>query len=341
MITTTIDKGFIWNHGQTLLPITTIMIPLALEIIAMSSKIYQDPGCIQRNAQALKSKINSAFLQQPGETDQFFKKRHCLNCVKAVAGVALFGACAALPFIALPFASAIPTALAAVQTLGRIYAALPKICTALSHAKDLLATSFQAYPQESAQAFQERRWQAIKKIFVCSLIFTAALGGVAAAGYIGMLYSRTSSIWAIVDILPGQTKHVVLAEYLAEGALHLIQAALAAKKGEHSKTAFHLSVALASVIFPLKYLSEKGVMRLHHSFTGLLLMLAPWRSVKNLGAFIAFDSALYFFPRSSNYDCMNLIFDNFSYVLTTLTAFCAVQLCADSFTPKQAFKNAS
>ncbi len=97
--------------------------------------------------------------------------------------------------------------------------------------------------------------------------------------------------------LPLQTRAVVFLEYVIPGVILFFQ-----KK---------YVTSLLGLVFPIYYLrAENEVMRLHHSFTGLVLLCIPSWPVQYLGTCIVLDSAMYMIvPDRSIYDIMNVIVD--------------------------------
>jgi len=97
--------------------------------------------------------------------------------------------------------------------------------------------------------------------------------------------------------LPFQSRAVVFLEYAAPCGVLLCQKKYLA--------------SLWGLVFPIYYLLDASeVMRLHHSFTGLVLLCAPSWPLQYLGTCLTLDSAMYMIvPDRSNYDLMNVVID--------------------------------
>ena len=347
--------GFVWEYRNALLPAIVTVVPLAIEAGLFLKTVYSNPDQFKQKCSDLKNRICDAFQKRSTETSSDYKKRLLKNIFITVVALSALAAAAVCPFLMLPSAFAIPAAIGLVQTVGKCLISASKIPNLISRVKNYLVDSFHQRSDESLESFQRRRLQAIKKIVLYSVLFAAAIAAVCCASYFASAASHVTSVWSIPDLLPNQTPVVATLEYLAVGTAHAVQAIRAWRANDKSKAAMHMTAALFSILFPLGYLlQDPSKMRLHHSFTGLLLMLAPWRPVQILGGAIALDSSLYFIysqhgvgqthvttsPWGSQrivtdqYDFMNTIFDNLPFVLTSLTALCFVQSCLNYFKKK-------
>ena len=67
--------------------------------------------------------------------------------------------------------------------------------------------------------------------------------------------------------------------------------------------------------FPIYRLHNDPDLRIHHDFLGLLIQLAPLRSIKLIGAAFTIDSPLYFINEFRYYDFANIIVDHFKEIL--------------------------
>lgn len=143
--------------------------------------------------------------------------------------------------------------------------------------------------------------------------------------YVAIPFATRGFSWNIN--LPFQTGEVVLLEYCMLAILHGAIAYSKYKK-ENSHSYFHLFAAAMACLLGIFYF--KTDQRLHHSFYGLILMAAPFRSLQFLGSAITLDSACYliqpmrgYFDANSNfhdYDIINTILEKPSYYAAGYTA---------------------
>lgn len=335
------NQSFVWENRDVLLPVTAIGIPLAIEIFAFISKVRKDPGCIKRKLIQVKQDIHAAFHQQANESTHDFQKRLVRNIIFVAFSILLIGASIALPYIILPGSMALPIALAAIQASGVLLTKIRAYPNLVNRMKDFFIDSFNQRVGETDADYKARRNKAIKTIIKCTCIFILKVSAICFASYIGVLLSQSPTIWALEKMLPYQTKGVVIAEYLAVGLAHAYLAHKQWKKGNKGEAMLHIASAALSVFFPFWYLSQSEQMRLHHSFTGLALQLVPSKPIKAFGGVIAADSFMYVLggqrgfevisnnitktTRISNYDFMNIVVENTSYVLTALTSLCFLE----------------
>lgn len=330
------SESFVWKNQGVIIPITAIGVPLAIETGFFLKKVFQDPGIIKRKLIELKNDIYFAFHQRENESEQDFLKRRKRNIVISVIAAVCIAGAVACPFLILPTAFAIPAALSAAYAVGKLFLTIQRNPNLFRKVKEFVTDAFKQRENESLKDFQARRWQAIKRIALYSLIFATAVTAIVVAPFISMSLSHASSVWAAADIIPFQTKGVVFAEYLLLGAMHAVQAARYWMKGDKARAAFHATGALASIYFPFFYMFTPGHgMRLHHSFIGLTLMLAPSAPVRTFGAFIALDSSLYAFAdkrggvnacgKFKEHDYMNSIYADLPMVLQALVSLSLLQ----------------
>jgi hypothetical protein len=345
--------GFVWEYRDYILPSISLGIPLAIEAIAL----LRHPDRVKANLIKWKETVVDHFQRREGENDKEFRLRLLKNSLISIAALTALGLAAVAPFLFLAAPLAIPAALALIQLVGKAMINIPKIPQACRNLKDYLVDAFHQRLGESEQEFSYRRNQAIKRILLVSLIFAVSVASTAYGLSLAFAASQASSVWAMASVLPLQTSAVVMAEYLTVGILHLIQAIRSLMAEDKSKALFHLGAVAMSILFPLGYLLSPGEeMRLHHSFTGLLLMLAPSRSVQALGMAIVADSSLYFFYDkqgignstlvtdpwgtsrvvTEQYDLMNLIYGNLPYLLSCLAAMNWVEELVNRLTKEEA-----
>lgn len=323
------SQSFFWTYRDTILPATTLWIPLAIEGIGVIGAILQDPGCIGRKLSSMKQSVYDATHQRQEEKLSDYRKRLAINIAITAVAVAAIGLSVAAPFILMPGTFAIPAALAAIQTSTLALKYIFKLPGLAQRAKDYLVDSFNQRQGESLELFHARRCSAVMRMALCAALFAGAAAAACFLPYLANCFAG-ASVWNLYDVLPFQTPAVVFAEYLFLGGLHAIESIRAWKQGNKQASLFHLACALSSILFPAHdciYGSQP--MRLHHSFIGLALQLAPWRSVKFFGSVVSFDSMLYIFsPRRgyvnewgsfNQYDYMNTVVDRLPFVLNSLT----------------------
>lgn len=349
MSITTISRSFVWENCAAIIPATVIIIPLAIEIGCFFKNLYHDPKIIEKKWGAFKTTIHQAYHRGLNESEEEFHTRYKKNVIlSAVALVALAGV-SCCPFFILPCAFAIPCALVAVYSVGKLIYTIQQNPKSIQKVQDYLKDAFQQRTDEDINVFHARRWEAIKRIVFCTVIFAAVVGTACIAPYLAIMLTKGSSIWAL-GVMPFQSKAVVFSEYLFVGFLHAIQAARFLYKGERSRAIFHGMAALSAVFFPFWYLFAPGAeMRLHHSFLGLALQLAPWQAVRTLGTFIVLDSSLYCFAGKrgyqqpqfemmTEYDYMDAIYENFSTVLLSIVSISFVQKILETCSSRKSKK---
>lgn len=330
------SKYFVWENRAAILPASMVIIPLAIEVISFSAALYKDPKIIQKKISLIKNEIHDAFHQRKNENSEEFQKRVIKKMAFVTCSILLIATAATVPLIILPTAFAIPAALAAIQVVALILSKLRELPDLLIKVKDYVKDAFTQHLGESDRNFHTRRNGAIIRIVLYTTLFAGAVGSVCLASHMAVSLAATSSIWTLHKMLPFQSPAVVIGEYVAIGILHALLAAKNLKEGQKSQAAFHAISALFSIIFPIGYqIQPVHGMRLHHSFIGLALQLAPWKPIQVFGSIISLDSLLYFFApqRVANYDYMNIVVDNFSYVLTSLATMCMIERCLSYLVP--------
>jgi hypothetical protein len=332
-----IIKSGAWDYSGALLT-GIVAAPIAVEVISTAVDVAQNPGIIKKKWNQAKEFIVDSFTRRPEELVKDYRWRVVKNIALTIGILCLFAAAVGLPFIILPSAFAIPVAISAVSVLGR----------SLSHAgeiKQKMVSLFTRGADETQEVFNKRfRANVIKAI--CLVVVLGALA-IAAAYLIPIVIKiiSTTPVWSIPDKLFNfQNATTVTIAYICLGVLHLAKAIYHFKKGEKALGYFHLTNALLGIIFPIMYLQDP-VTRLHHSFTGLLLQLLPFRSMRILGGVITFDSFLNltmsnrgyvtkdFFGRDDlhRYDFMNIVVEHVPVILLAYSATCSYQLLKDRF----------
>jgi len=57
------DPSFVWDTRNSIIPITTLAIPLAIEAIHLAIKIYKNPDCVKEGLLKVKVDILEAFTK--------------------------------------------------------------------------------------------------------------------------------------------------------------------------------------------------------------------------------------------------------------------------------------
>lgn len=110
-------------------------------------------------------------------------------------------------------------------------------------------------------------------------------------------------------------KAIVVGEYFSLGIAHLMIGLRKFQKGEKWEGFYHCINAFLGFAFPIYRLHNDPDLRIHHDFLGLLIQLAPLRSIKLIGAAFTIDSPLYFINEFRYYDFANIIVDHFKEIL--------------------------
>ncbi|MDR3624869.1 MAG: hypothetical protein P4L16_07010 [Chlamydiales bacterium] len=336
------DPSFIWDTRDSIVQVTTLAIPLAIEGIRSAVKIYHNPACVKDNLLRAKLNFTEAFTKCSNEGQQEYKSRLIKNITRIAFGALLIAGGASAAYFLVPSAFSIAAAVIAIQVLGKIWKGLDQIPQLLRNVVGYLKDAFHQRKDESIELFQERKFKAIKNIVKCSLIFAACIATISGVGYIGHLLANAKDVWQITQTLPFQTPLVVFLEYAALGIAHTALAVRAWKKGDRSTALFHAISAVAAVAFPINYIIEGKEIRLHHSFIGLALQLCPWRAVQCLGSVITFDSFLnsylgaqgivrgevietFYGPIVRQYDYQNALLAHLPFAVTALSSLCLVE----------------
>lgn len=306
--------------------------PVVLETALFAKNACQRPHKIREAYDSLKAIFIDSVTRREGEHEGDFYKRLTINILKSVGALMLMGAIAFAPFVVLPLSMAIPLAIVAIYYTGRILSDPKRLGCYLQEKRVEVVAAFTKKLDETDNEYRWRFATNIAKGFG----YAALAGGVIAMVAIGIPAILTAvsegAIWSIPELMPGQTPLVVFLEYGLIGAIHGVMAANSYRKGERADAAFHAISALMSLVFPLWYfLSPVQGMRLHHSFIGLALGLAPWRGVRMLGSFIAIDSLLYAFSpvrvdqAGDSYDFMNSIIKYFPSFIASMAAAAVIE----------------
>ena len=255
--------------------------------------------------------------------------------------------CVSLPFVVLPMSFAIPIALSIIFFSADLVINAKRYSEEIPakwiKAKTFIKESFTPRPDETPHAATIRiaRNIAIATVGAAAIITVAFALQHMIAGALAAKAAGSFSIWELQNFLPGQTVFMVFLEY---GILGLAHGALAIKKfkeGKNIEALFHLVNCILGFYFPTYYFLHSTLgspMRIHHSFLGLLISLAPFKTLKVYGALTTVDSFAYAFFlhrghweynrrldfwRWSSSDFQNLVLDHpalYSGVFGTTTA---------------------
>lgn len=328
---------FTWKHSTSIPVMTAAIIPFAVEAIHFGIKVCKDPHILKNFFQELKQKIHTQFCRQENETREVYRRKLLKNIAIITAAALITAGTVIFSFYTMPAALAITSAIVAILTMGKLYAMIRTLPEKIKKAKDFIIDTFKQRPAETIEEFKKRRLQGILRICLYTGLFAAAVGLTVLGGFVGKWISQATCHWEIHAALPFQNKVVVFLEYAALSIAHTVLAIRHLIKGNKAQAGFHFGAAAMGLAFPLGYLLAPGQeMRIHHSFLGLMLMLAPSRPVQIFGSFIAFDSALYFtgYNKSSyGYDYMNAVIDNLPTVVNSLALNTLLQAFVDRLKP--------
>ncbi|MBI2742430.1 MAG: hypothetical protein HYX48_00740 [Chlamydiales bacterium] len=324
---TSFVETFFWAQQDLILP-AVLAIPAAIEATLFLGSCYQNREGIAERLKEAKVHLFDIYENKPADVAKL-----------AAVAVLLSGSIIA-PFCLLSPTLALPSALLAIVGIGLLWEGAERVPGLI---QDLSAWTFETFTPKNEES--ERDYYLRIGGGVCKVLLVSALalstgliafkaGGIIKA-VIGMWATRP---WSIPSLLPMQTPAVVLMEYALVGLCHLLLAVRAYQKDEKMMALFHGVNALLSFIFPAVYWRDEGSnLRLHHSFTGLLMQLMPFRCTKMLGALISFDSLLYFissnrghwtYGRFSNFDFMNIVVGNISLILLFYVAAGFIELAS-------------
>lgn len=307
---TNLAKSIVWDYKNIIVP-TAVAIPLAVEGAILAKNIYQKPHVIKDKLSAAKNNIIKSFTIQSGENQRDAFLRIVKNSFILLSCLALMAGAAYASVILLPASLAITTAISSIFLIGKLF-------LNANEYKKQIVDMFTAREGEDQTVAKKRILKNILKTAAVTTIATAAIA--IGVHFILMPMLAHGFTWQIY--LPFQTKAVVFAEYASIGILNGGIAYHKWKKGDKAGAIYHLFIGALSFVFPAFYWNTD--MRLHHSFYGLLMMTAPYRSLRMLGGIICFDSALYMlaplrgyttvnswgYPHFNRYDFINTIVDN-------------------------------
>ncbi len=349
------DPSYVWKTRSTIIPLTTLTIPLVIEMIHLAKRVYVNPDCIKVKGLKTYKNITQLFIRQAHEKKITYHQRVVKNVSRLIVLSSFLGVSLLAVYLLVPPNLTISVALIAIQVIAKLYPMVEQLPKRVKNVKSYLKDSFQLRELESLEIFYTRRMQAVKTIVKCMLIFAAATSLAVLAGYTSFLLSQTTSVWQIGKNLPFQTPLGVFLEYAALGLAHLGLAIHALIKKRYEASLFYLVSAIAAVAFPISYILQGTEVRLHHSFLGLALQLIPLRPIQCLGTIITFDAFLnlYFGMQGivrgkiikhfgcvyvRQYDYQNALIAHFSYAMTALAVVCLFNQIANYFTKTEKIK---
>ncbi len=352
-------KTFVWEYRETIVPVTTVAIPLTIEVGCFFYEYYKSSKEITAKLTRMKHAIYDVSHRRDGENIRDFQRRCRKNAKVTGLFAVTIGTTFALPFFIISSAYALPAALTAVSMLAKFLIKIQQHPQFTHKAANYIAGAFQQREGETIEDFHFRRRQAIMHMTKCALIFAVCVTTTCVLAHVAILMSRVSSVWELTKFIPFQTEYMAFLEYLAVALKHALECIQYGKKDEKSRAAYHGISAMFGVFFPLWYLLLDSKIRLHHSFSGLLLQLAPTRVVRTFGCFITLDSFLYYispergylkrcdetycphkgptcpyYDRFVNYDYMNAVYSQFSTVLQGLVAISLLQKISEELLKK-------
>jgi len=342
--------SFMWDWQSTIFPVA-LAIPAALEAVSLARYFQENHEAISDKCFEVKELAAQSFTPKGNEKPEEFRNRAIKNVLLVlgyglgVAAIATFTV--VLPFLSFPIYLAIPIAVLGMCSVGEM---VVNGRSNIESAKE----KFSKLKEKAHDAFiprkEESREESVRRIGKNLLYTVVALAALGIAAYgvtsvvlyaLNMLSSGAIGPWNAYDLLPGtRTALGVFGWYGAVGVAH---GALACKKwndGDKKEAVFHMVSAVLSLAFPLIYHFEANPIRMHHSFLGLALMLAPSQSVRSLGGIITFDAGLntaFNQIRSSGggFDFMNIVLEHLTPIVATLSALSGIEFLRKRLLPRK------
>lgn len=292
--------------------------PVLITGASLAFKAFKNPEIVKKQILNAKQLVVKSFSRQEKESDGDFQKRLIKNVLKVVAALSILAAAGALPFILLPASFALPAALIAIGSSALV----------LKNGGKWKNQIVAAYTPQAGETAQEAKRRILKNILIGLAVAGLLVAfGVLGSSWISMLMS--GGIWGFTSVIP-QTPITLFLEYGALGLLHFALAIKKAMHGDKAEALYHLANGVLSFVFPAFYVFYSGgELRLHHSFLGLLMQLAPFPGLRFFGAMVALDSSLYMFSDARGFfkgqifesaDFMNIVVDHLSAFVLVLTA---------------------
>lgn len=290
-ITAFIHSGM-WEYRQPAASFASIT-PVVLETGLLAKLIYDRPSLIPEKIAEAKKWAVTAFVPIEGEKRNLAIKRIAKNALITLSVLATAAAATTIAFLHLSPLMAIPAALSAIIVIGK----------GVSQGAALV-DEFKTDPSKDSQ---EEKRRVVNLAIKTALVAAASIAFALLSGYVlsQMLYGTLFSI-KFPPSLPNP-KWMVFLEYAALGVLHLGIAAHKFIKGHPKEGVFHLFSGALGFLFPAFYWND-AKMRLHHSFTGLIMMAVPSRPIQFMGSLITLDSSFYLFvDNRSTWDFLNVV----------------------------------
>lgn len=346
-----------WTHRQAMINIS-LGVPIAIEAIYLCKKIFQNRKAIHTEAVKVKNLITDSFTPRKYEKPEIAKNRILRNAGKVFAATLILGAAAAAPFLVLPTLFAIPYAVAAIATLGKLIANHKAIENKFKHAVKVITNAFTVQPGETPEIAHKRIAKNVIKLTVAVVLVAAITAtliytiqtGLLASGFasmvqffqncpIGQAISSMMNQFGITGWVsfPQPSELMAYALYGLVALGHVVQSIRCYRNGDKGRALYHISGALLSIIFPMVYLLQGQSFRLHHSFYGLIAMLVPFRAFNFFGALMTADSYMYFLTPSRGYTTQQWwgdqlhIYDYSNIFIENIVLFFGVYIALSAF----------
>lgn len=284
-----IESG-VWDYREQIASIVPA-IPLVIEGGTLAKNLYHNPSYLSDKAQEVKAWALHAFTPEEGEESSAAISRISRNIFISLVFTGITGAAVIGAALWLPSSMALPVALSTLIFMGKGACHVPQLVEQFKVRAD----------HDPAEEKKRIALLAVKAALVLAALITTAV----------LVYSVApeliyGDIFSISFPFP-ESELITFLEYAAVGVVHLGLAAHKYTKGNPKEALFHLFAGALGFIFPLWYW-QGPEMRLHHSFTGLIMMAIPFRPIQILGSFITLDSSFYMMVdyRNSS-DIMNVI----------------------------------
>ena len=285
-------RSGMWEYRQPVAAFASVA-PVAIETGLLAIQIYERPSLVPEKIKEAKRWAVTAFIPQKDEGRNQAIKRITKNALLALAAVSTAAAATTVAFLHLSPLMAIPAAISAIIMIGK----------GVSQGAALV-DKFKSDPSKDPQ---EEKRRLVKLAMKTALVAAASVAFALLSGYVlsQMLYGTLFSI-KFPQSLPNP-KWMVFLEYAAVGLLHLGISIHKFVKGHQKEGLFHLFSGALGFLFPAYYWHDANT-RLHHSFTGLIMMALPSRPIQFMGSLITLDSSFYLFVNNrGTWDFLNVI----------------------------------
>lgn len=166
---------------------------------------------------------------------------------------------------------------------------------------------------------------ALQRLGVAKYVSSTIIDGLKSLSIIQRLtaWLKTVNIWRLP--VPGGKPFVYIG-YTALAGANLYKGWQRLKERSPMALTSLTGAAIAAGTLAEMFLLGAEV-RWHHSGYGLLMMLAPFRSVEFFGTLMTLDSSLYWIAhRALDYDFANIFVENFSHFIIQMVALSTLQL---------------